>query len=237
MIVKHFGSFARLVLGVFTLNSVASAEPGGPENASKPAAPILSGEVTRIDGTKEKLEKYAGRVVLVVNTASKCGFTPQYKGLEELYDSLKGEQEDEDSVPEDFVILAFPSGDFGGQEFGTNEQIVQFCESRFDVSFPMFEKAEVTGKKAHRVFKRLAALPKPLGEPPTWNFTKYLIGRDGEPIARFGSRVSPDDERLREMIEKAIAEPKPESDDAADGGGDAGEDAPSEEAAEPAASG
>lgn len=217
--IQHAASFVRLLLGVATLNSVAAADPEAEQADPKAAAEvpaILSGEATRIDGTKEKLEKYAGRVVLVVNTASRCGFTGQYKGLEALYDELRGEK-DEKGLPEDFVILGFPSNDFGGQEPGTNEQIVQFCETRFDVSFPMFEKTPVTGKKAHAVYKRLNALPKPIGEPPTWNFTKYLIGRDGKAIARFGSRVGPGDDRLKEMIAKAIEAPKPEKaeDDAA----------------------
>jgi glutathione peroxidase len=137
-------------------------------------------------------ETYAGNVLLVVNTASKCGNTPQYDGLEALY------QEYGDAG---LVVLGFPSNDFMGQEPGTEEQIQEFCRLTYKVKFPMFEKVTVKKGKAHPFFDQLAAAT---GTHPTWNFHKYLIGRDGTVIAEFSPRTQPYDDDLVAEIESAL---------------------------------
>ena len=137
-------------------------------------------------------EAYAGKVVLVVNTASKCGNTPQYDGLEKLY---------QDYGDDGFVVLGFPSNDFFGQEPGTEEQIQEFCRLTYKVKFPMFEKVTVKEGKANPFFDRLAAAS---GTYPTWNFHKYLIGRDGKLIAEFSPRTQPDDKKLVAQIKAAL---------------------------------
>ncbi|NNK37093.1 MAG: glutathione peroxidase [Xanthomonadales bacterium] len=136
---------------------------------------------------------YEGQVVLVVNTASKCGNTPQYDGLEKLY-----EQYGEDGL----VVLGFPSNDFLGQEPGTEEQIEEFCRLTYGVEFPMFEKTSVKEGKAHPFF---AALADSAGTYPTWNFHKFLIGRDGELISQFSPRTKPYDPKVVAAIEQALA--------------------------------
>ena len=137
-------------------------------------------------------EEYGGKVILVVNTASKCGNTPQYDGLEKLYQEYgdKG-----------FVVLGFPSNDFLGQEPGTEEEIQEFCRLTYKVKFPMFEKVTVKEGEAHPFFDRLAA---EAGTYPTWNFHKFLIGRDGQVIAEFSPRTKPYNEKLVAKIEEAL---------------------------------
>ena len=137
-------------------------------------------------------EEYGGKVVLVVNTASKCGNTPQYDGLEKLY-----QEYGEDGL----VVLGFPSNDFFGQEPGTEAEIQEFCRLTYKVRFPMFEKVSVKEGKAHPFFDRLA---KEAGTYPTWNFHKFLIGRDGDVIAEFSPRTKPYDEKLVAGIEAAL---------------------------------
>ena len=139
-------------------------------------------------------EAYSGKVLLIVNTASKCGNTPQYDGLEKLY-SQYGEQ--------GLVVLGFPSNDFMGQEPGTEEQIQEFCRLTYGVEFPMFEKARVKERNAHPFY---VALADSAGTYPTWNFHKYLIGRDGEMISEFSPRTQPYDDRLVAAIESALGE-------------------------------
>ena len=138
-------------------------------------------------------EAYGGKVVLVVNTASKCGNTPQYEGLEKLYDEY-GEQ--------GLVVIGFPSNDFFGQEPGTEEEIQEFCRLTYGVKFPMFEKVAVKEGEAHPFFDDLAAAA---GTYPTWNFHKYLVGRDGRLIAEFSPRTKPYDAALVSSIEGALA--------------------------------
>ena len=138
-------------------------------------------------------EAYSGKVLLVVNTASKCGNTPQYEGLESLYQQY-GEK--------GLVVLGFPSNDFMGQEPGTEEQIQQFCRLTYNVKFPMFEKTSVKKSNAHPFFAALAA---EAGTYPKWNFHKFLIGRDGKLIAQFSPRTKPEDERIVAEIEAALA--------------------------------
>lgn len=157
-------------------------------------APLLDQDFRRLasDESVNLAEAYAGKVLLVVNTASKCGNTPQYEGLEKLYDEY-GEQ--------GLVVLGFPSNDFMGQEPGTEEEIQEFCRLTYKVRFPMFEKVTVKEGKAHPFYDRLAAAS---GTYPTWNFHKYLIGRDGKLIAEFSPRTQPYDDKLLQQIRAAL---------------------------------
>ena len=138
---------------------------------------------------------YGGKVVLVVNTASKCGFTPQFEALEGLHSKYgrKG-----------FAVLGFPSGDFKAQEFEDEKQIAEFCTLTYGVKFPMFQKTHVVGPNAHPLYRDLARVS---GEAPKWNFHKYLIGRDGKLVATWGSKVTPNDPQIVAAIEKALATP------------------------------
>ncbi len=149
---------------------------------------LASDEVVNLEQT------YDGKVVLVVNTASKCGLTPQYEGLEKLY-----QQYGEDGL----VVLGFPSNDFMGQEPGTEAEIQDFCRLTYSVKFPMFEKVTVKEGKAHPFFDQLDDVA---GTYPTWNFHKYLIGRDGKLIAEFSPRTKPYDDKLVASIETALKE-------------------------------
>jgi glutathione peroxidase len=137
-------------------------------------------------------EAYEGKVLLVVNTASKCGNTPQYDGLEKLY---------EEYGDEGLVVLGFPSNDFLGQEPGSEEKIAEFCRLTYGVQFPMFEKTTVKKENAHPFYKSLADAS---GTYPTWNFHKYLIGRDGQLISDFSPRTQPYDDKLVASIEQAL---------------------------------
>jgi glutathione peroxidase len=152
-------------------------------------------QATRIDGSPSSLDAYDGQVLLIVNTASQCGFTPQYQGLERLY---------QDYRDRGFQVLAFPCNQFGKQEPGSAEQIAQFCETHFGVSFPVFDKVDVNGEGAHPLFQWLKLqAPGVLGtQGIKWNFTKFLIGRDGRVVRRFAPNVTPDD--LRAPIEALL---------------------------------
>jgi glutathione peroxidase len=144
------------------------------------------------DESPQNLCHYKGKVLLVVNTASYCGFTPQYEGLEKLHARYS---------PRGLVVLGFPSGDFGNQEKASNKEIAEFCFDTYGVKFPMFAKSSVRGDKANPFF---AALAGATGEPPKWNFHKYLIDRDGRVVKSFPSRVEPLDPRLTAEIETAL---------------------------------
>lgn len=142
-------------------------------------------------------QAYAGQVLLVVNTASKCGFTPQFEALEGLHTRYK---------PRGFAVLGFPSGDFMDQEYAEEKQIQEFCTLTYGVKFPMFQKVKVSGKGATPLYRGLA---EAAGEAPKWNFHKYVIGRDGKVAASFGSRVKPDAPEVIAAIENALAKPAP----------------------------
>ena len=159
-------------------------------------SPLLDQSFRKLASTEEVnlCEAYHDKVVLVVNTASKCGNTPQYDGLEKLY----AEYNDAG-----LVVLGFPSNDFMGQEPGTEEQIQEFCRLTYNVKFPMFEKTAVKSDAAHPFFVQLAT---DSGSYPRWNFHKYLIGRDGRLISDFSPRTQPDDSQLVDAIEEALAE-------------------------------
>lgn len=151
-----------------------------------------------IDGKEAPLSAYAGKVALVVNVASKCGLTPQYEGLEALYREL---------APKGFVVLGFPCNQFMGQEPGTDAEIASFCSTKYDVTFPLFSKIDVNGETQAPLYAWLTredAKPEGAGDV-AWNFGKFLVGKDGNVVARFSPKVAPSAPELREAIERALA--------------------------------
>ena len=182
---------------LLALASASDAQQGSPPSAKKemPVAQDSLYQLTTktLAGQPAELRAYAGKVALVVNVASQCGYTPQYAGLEKLYDDLKDRG---------FVVLGFPSNDFGGQEPGTATEIRQFCSLNYDVSFPLFEK--VVTKAGAGQSPVYATLQKQSGELPSWNFAKYLVGKDGKVVKFYKSGVKPDDAGLRKDIEAAL---------------------------------
>ncbi len=155
--------------------------------------PLLDQEVTTLLGDEESLCQYAGKVVLVVNVASFCGYTPQYKGLQALQDRYKAKG---------LVVLGFPSNDFGQQEPGSAKEIADFCDRTYAVKFPMFSKTAVKQAGGSAFYDRLA---EATGQRPKWNFHKYLISRDGKTVRSFGSAVEPDSPELVSRIEESLA--------------------------------
>jgi len=149
-----------------------------------------------IHGNATSLNAYKGQVLLVVNVASKCGFTPQYKGLEAIYEKYKDKG---------LVVLGFPCNQFGSQEPGTNEQIQQFCTATYNVTFPLFDKLDVNGANRHPLYVALAGDKSPFPGNITWNFNKFLIGRDGTIIKRFDSKATPESPEVVQAIEAALA--------------------------------
>ena len=149
-----------------------------------------------IDGKATTLKPYQGKVMLIVNVASHCGYTPQYAGLEATH--LKYEKQG-------LAVLGFPCNQFGAQEPGSNEEIKQFCTSKYNVTFPMFDKLDVNGEKRHALYVLLAGKDSPFPGDIKWNFNKFLIGRDGKIIKRFDSKVKPDAPELIAALEAALA--------------------------------
>ena len=155
-----------------------------------------------IDGQSTPLSRFQGKVVLVVNVASRCGFTPQYAALEKVYEKYQDRG---------LVIVGFPANNFGGQEPGTNQEIKTFCSTKYNVTFPMMAKVSVKGDDQTPLYQFLTdktANPQTGGEIK-WNFTKFLIGPDGRPVARFEPNVTPDDPQVTTAIEKELAALKP----------------------------
>ena len=151
-------------------------------------------KLTRIDGKQMPLSAYKGQVVLLVNTASMCGYTPQYDGLQKLQTSYAGKG---------FTVIGVPSGDFMGQEYDDNAKIKEFCDTKFGITFPMSEKSVVKGPNAIPLY-RWAKTQIPAENEPKWNFHKFLIGKDGHVIAGFNSKVTPDSPELQAAIQKAL---------------------------------
>jgi glutathione peroxidase len=165
---------------------------------TKPAASALDFVVRDIDGKEANLADYKGKVVMIVNVASKCGNTPQYDALEKLYKAKQAEG---------FVVLGFPANDFKGQEPGTEEEIKAFCTSKYNVTFPLFSKLVVKGEGKSPLYQYLTEAPT-AGEfagEIDWNFAKFLVGRDGKVVARFKAKVKPDAPEVTEAVEKALA--------------------------------
>ena len=191
-------SAALAALCISAILPGAQAQVQAPAAAPKAVAPascpaLLNQSFKRLqDDAPQNLCQYQGKVVLVVNTASYCGFTTQYEGLEKLYAKYGGKG---------LVVLGFPSNDFGKQEPGNAKEIADFCYNTYGVKFPMFAKSAVTGASANPLHSQLTKLT---GKEPKWNFTKYLIGRDGKVIEHFPSKVTPEDKQLVGKIEQAL---------------------------------
>ncbi|HEY6240748.1 MAG TPA: glutathione peroxidase [Burkholderiales bacterium] len=176
----------RFVFG-FLLSALISS------TALAACPPLLEHTLPSLTDQATPLCQFKGKVLLVVNTASECGYTPQYEGLEALYRRYRGMG---------LVVLGFPANDFGGQEPGGNRDIARFCEVNYGVTFPMFAKSPVVGGNINPFFATLAVKT---GERPRWNFHKYLIDRSGEKVSSYGSEITPDDRRLVGDIERMLS--------------------------------
>lgn len=163
---------------------------------TSPTGDIFQFKLKNIDGKDTQLDKFKGKVLLVVNVASKCGLTPQYEALEKLHKSKKGEG---------FSVLGFPANEFGNQEPGTDEEIKAFCTGKYDVTFPMFSKIVVKGQGIHPLYEWL--IGETGGKEIEWNFTKFLIGKQGQIIQRFDPRTKPDAPEVLMAIGQALASP------------------------------
>jgi glutathione peroxidase len=192
-----FNRFTRLSVAcalaawLFAAAAAHAEETAMPSATTQPAGP-LDCSVPDIDGRPYDLAQHKGDVVLIVNVASKCGFTKQYAGLEKLY---------QDKKQAGLVVIGFPANNFNGQEPGTEAQIKEFCSLNYGVTFPMMSKISVKGDDQHPIYQLLTSA----GGPVTWNFNKFLIGRDGALIEHFDSKVTPEDAKLTEAIDKALA--------------------------------
>lgn len=180
---RHKVTFVLLLVGGLLAGPVAAQS----------CPPLLNHTFARLqDEAPQPLCQYRGRVLLVVNTASYCGYTPQYEGLEKLHAQY---------AARGLTVLGFPSGDFGNQEKANNKEIAEFCYNTYGVKFPMFAKSSVAGPSANPLFAALAAST---GQAPKWNFHKYLIDRDGKAVAAFSSNTAPLDGRLTSQIERLL---------------------------------
>lgn len=210
------GWLAAMTLALGAAVAAGQAQPGA-EDEHQTSAPankeavvdthaddataVLGFTMKTIDGESQLLEEhYAGKVVLMVNVASRCGLTPQYEGLEALFERYKDRG---------LVILGFPANNFGGQEPGTDKEIKAFCTDKYEVSFPMFSKISVLPKDQHPLYTKLAKAMKAQGGAPSWNFTKYLIDRSGHVQQRFDPRTKPDDPKLIQAVESMLDAPVP----------------------------
>ena len=183
------------IVGAYALGFIGNPSP---TDAVKEKS-VLDFTMKDIDGNDVKLDKYKGNVLLVVNTASKCGYTPQYEGLEKVYEKYKNQG---------LVILGFPANNFMGQEPGTNEEIKDFCSLKYKVSFPMFAKISVKGADQHPLYNFLT---NPKTDPNfsgdvSWNFNKFVIDRKGNVVARFSSKDTPEGDSVIQAVEKYLAE-------------------------------
>jgi glutathione peroxidase len=158
---------------------------------------IYDDEIKTLEGEATSLSDYQGKTVLVVNVASKCGLTPQYEGLQKLHERF---------ADQGFEVLGFPCNQFAGQEPGSAEEIREFCDTNYHVSFPLFEKIDVNGQNSHPIYRELTQTPDATGEAGDvkWNFEKFLIGPEGSVIGRFRPQVTPDDPALVEAIESQL---------------------------------
>jgi len=182
-------SFYAVVVAVLA----AVASPAPTMAVESPCPSILDHKFANLLDEPVSLCQFSGKVLLIVNTASECGYTPQYEGLEKLYRRYRDKG---------FAVLGFPANDFGGQEPGSNKEIAQFCHVNYGITFPVFAKTSVVGANANALYRALAAKT---GKPPRWNFHKYLLDRAGQPVTVFESAVEPEDRRLVAQIEKLLA--------------------------------
>ena len=201
---------AVAALGLAQTGIAQSATPAAPHAAQPEEKPldafaddptaVLGFTMDDIHGEATPLTEYAGKVVLMVNVASKCGLTPQYEALEALYSEYKDQG---------LVVLGFPANNFRGQEPGTNDEILEFCKATYGVEFPMFSKVSVIGEDQHPLYAKLSAAMESQGGEPTWNFTKYLVDRSGHVVKRFDPRTTPDDKEVVAEIERLLGQPAP----------------------------
>jgi glutathione peroxidase len=181
--------FSNLILGLVMLMATGSFA----------ASNLYDYTLPSIDGQPLPLSTFKGKVLLIVNVASKCGYTPQYEALEAVYEKYKNQG---------FVIAGFPANNFGGQEPGTNSEIKTFCSRTYKVSFPMYSKISVKGSDQAPIYEYLTKeTPKPIAGDIKWNFTKFLVDRQGHVVARFESAVTPDSPELVSAIEKLLKQP------------------------------
>lgn len=174
-----------IILSLMSLNTVDTTTDS-----------IYEFKPTNINGKETSLSEYKGKVLLIVNTASECGYTPQYEGLQTLYEDYKDKG---------LVVLGFPANNFGGQEPGTDKEIKKFCKVNYDVNFPMFSKVSVKGKDQHPLFKYLTSAPNNnFSGAIKWNFEKFLINKDGKLINRFRSATEPQSEEITRAIQQAL---------------------------------
>ena len=188
---KDFSTLTFLFLFIFSLTIFAKNDKG--DKMSDSVKDII---VKDMAGKEVKLSDYKGKVLLIVNVASKCGYTPQYTGLEAIYNKYKDQG---------FEILAFPCNDFGGQEPGTNEEIKEFCSTKYDVTFKLFDKIKVLGDERSSLYVRLINNNVTEKGDVKWNFEKFLIGKDGNVVSRFRSKVKPESEEMTKAIEKELS--------------------------------
>ena len=192
MLFRPWIAVAAAALTAIALSGAARAESPPPVTDACPE--VLNYSFNRLQtGKPESLCQYRGKVVLIVNTASYCGYTHQYEGLEALYRKYKSRG---------LVVVGFPSNDFGDQEPGSNKEIAEFCRLTYGVEFPMFEKSSVTSIKTNPLYAELLART---GQSPQWNFHKYLVDRDGKQVTSFGTRVEPDNGDLIGAVERMLA--------------------------------
>ena len=183
---------ARSIYALIVAALAVFATPAPSGAAESPCPAVLDHKFANLMDEPISLCQFGGKVLLIVNTASECGYTPQYEGLEKLYRRYRDKG---------FAVLGFPANDFGGQEPGSNKEIAQFCRVNYGITFPVFAKTPVVGTKANPLFKELAAKT---GKPPRWNFHKYLLDRTGQPVAVFESAVEPEDRQVTTQIEKLL---------------------------------
>lgn len=179
---------------LLSLTALQPAHAAKPKGSTMSNTTLYAFQARTIDGKPRSLADFKGKTVLVVNTASRCGFTPQYEGLEALYQKYR---------ERGFEVLAFPANDFMGQEPGTNAEIQTFCSTRFKTTFPLFEKISVKGKHIDPIYRWLTVDSSAPGDIP-WNFTKFLIGPDGQVIARYSPNTKPDAPELVAALEKSL---------------------------------
>src|SRR5215471_11131915 len=175
---------AKLLYPLIVATLVVLVSPLPSTAAESPCPSVLDHKFANLQDEPVSLCQFSGKVLLIVNTASECGYTPQYDGLEKLYRRYRDKG---------FAVLGFPANDFGSQEPGSNKEIAQFCRLNYGVTFPMFAKTSVVGTNANALFQELSATT---GKPPRWNFHKYLLDRTGKPVAVFESAVEPEDRKV-----------------------------------------
>jgi glutathione peroxidase len=195
-------AIVSLLITSISFALILGSDSASDESIKMTEKSVLEFTMKSIDGQDVKLDSYRGKVLLLVNVASKCGYTPQYEGLESIYKKYKDQG---------LVVMGFPANNFLGQEPGTNEEIKTFCTTRYNVTFPMFAKISVKGKEIHPLYRFLTSkgTDPEFGGNITWNFNKFLVDRNGKIVDRFGSKDKPESEKVVQAIEKALKQQAP----------------------------